>query len=345
MSKELEDIELRSEEVNEILSRVPNWMIRKGNSLFLSLILLLLFSSWIIKYPDIVTSEALITNEIKSQKGIAKINGKLDSIFVKKNQQIIKKQIVGTIENSANFSDVLLLKSILDTIKLQKKAFFFPIDKLPILNLGDIESSYELFEKNYIQYILDKNNSPLKDFQSKKKLNETEISQIVKKRNLLKDTKLSFNKLKNKVDNWENHYVLESELNGHIYFQNDWNSKQSVSKGDLLFIITPLEASIYIAKLKIDPHDIWKINVGQKVNIKLDSYPEQEYGVLEGTVKDISSISSRNGFYLVDVSLPKQLITSKNAVITYRQELSGEAEIITADIRLIERFFVSLNKF
>ena len=54
MPNKLEDIELRSEEVQEILAKVPHWMLRWGNVLFLSLILMLLFLSWLIKYPDIM---------------------------------------------------------------------------------------------------------------------------------------------------------------------------------------------------------------------------------------------------------------------------------------------------
>ena len=38
MSKKIKEIELRSEEVQEILAKVPNWMIRWGSVLFLSLI-------------------------------------------------------------------------------------------------------------------------------------------------------------------------------------------------------------------------------------------------------------------------------------------------------------------
>ena len=59
MNTNLKDIELRSEEVQEILTKVPNWMIRWGNTLFLFLIVLLLALSWLVKYPDIITSEAI----------------------------------------------------------------------------------------------------------------------------------------------------------------------------------------------------------------------------------------------------------------------------------------------
>ena len=45
-NEHIDQIELRSEEVQEILTKVPNWMIRWGNTLFLVLIGMLLLLSW-----------------------------------------------------------------------------------------------------------------------------------------------------------------------------------------------------------------------------------------------------------------------------------------------------------
>jgi multidrug efflux pump subunit AcrA (membrane-fusion protein) len=117
MPEQLEDIELRSEEVQEILTKVPHWMIRWGNVLFLSLILMLLFVSWFVKYPDIIPSQALITTQIPPQKEYANITGKLDAILVKDNQEIKNNEPLAIIENTANFEDVYTLKSIIDSNK------------------------------------------------------------------------------------------------------------------------------------------------------------------------------------------------------------------------------------
>ena len=53
---ENKEIEIRSDEVQEILSAVPNWMIRWGITLIFGLIIMLVFISWFIKYPDIILS-------------------------------------------------------------------------------------------------------------------------------------------------------------------------------------------------------------------------------------------------------------------------------------------------
>jgi len=193
MSEKLEDIELRSEEVQEILTKVPHWMIRWGNVLFLALILMLLFVSWLVKYPDIILSEATITTQIPPQKEYANITGKIDAILVNDNQEVVDSQPLEILENSANYRDVFILKSIIDTIQVSNKSFHFPVDSLPILFLGDVESQFALFENSYIQYQLNKELKPftneavankysilelnrrLRSLQSQKEINRTEL--------------------------------------------------------------------------------------------------------------------------------------------------------------------------
>lgn len=79
------------------------------------------------------------------------------------------------------------------------------------------------------------------------------------------------------------------------------------------------------------------------MNIKLENYPDIEFGVLNGIVKNISLIPDSEGLYFVDVELPKKLITSYKKEIDFKQEMRGTAEIITEDLRLIERFFYQLK--
>ena len=202
----LNNIELRSEEVQEILTRVPHWMIRWGNALFLGLILLVLFFSWFVKYPDIIPSEAVITSNIPPQKEYAKISGKLEAILVTDNEHVTRGQPLAVIENSANYEDVYLLKSVVDTLKFDKKNFSFPMDKLPILFLGEIETQFALFENSYIQYILNKElrpfanealankysitelNTRLKSLKSQRELNRNELD--IKRRELQRNQQL-----------------------------------------------------------------------------------------------------------------------------------------------------------
>ncbi|WP_282147614.1 HlyD family secretion protein [Algibacter lectus] len=426
MPDKLEDIDLRSEEVQEILSKVPHWMIRWGNVLFLVLIILLLFLSWLVKYPDIIASEALITTKIPPQKEYAKITGKLEAILIKDNQEVSGGQCLAILENTANYKDVFKLKSIIDTITLNRQYFKFPIDSLPLLFLGNIESQYALFENSYIQYQLNKELKPysneavanrysiselnrrLRSLQSQKEINKTEldfkkkdlqrhvllfdkgiisaqdfenkqleaaqaernyknfessisqiregisnakqtskgteINRVKEEMVLLKNVIQSFNQLKKAIRDWEYQYVLQSNINGKVSFLNFWNSNQTVNQGDLVFTIIPSGNSSFIAKLKAPGQNSGKIKIGQKVNLKIENYPDREFGVLNGVVKNISIVPDINGLYVIDVELPKVLVTSYGKTIDFKQEMRGSAEIITEDLRLIERFFYQFKE-
>ena len=425
-NEHIEQLELRSEEVQEILTKVPSWMIRWGNTLFLFLILLLLALSWFVKYPDIINSEVIITTEIPPQKEYAKLTGKIDTILVKDTQNVFDNQPLAIIENTANYNDVFFLKNIIDTISVQKRSFSFPVDKLPILFLGDIETSYALFENNYLQYILNKELDPysneaiansittaelnkrLRNLQSQKSLNRrelqlklkdlirnkslfnkgvisekeyetkqleylegernyknmtssisqiresisnskkiskgTEISRIREEMSLFKNVIQSFNQLKKSIKDWEMKYVLNSKINGKVSFLNYWSKNQTVNQGDLVFTIISSKNSSFIAKLKTPAQNLGKVKIGQTVNIKLQNHPDYEFGVLKGIVNSISEVSNKDGFYTIDVSLPKELITSYNKKIAFKQEMRGTAEIVTEDLRLIQRFFYQFNK-
>src|SRR5690606_28166887 len=175
MSEKLNNIELRSEEVQEILTKVPHWMIRWGNVLFLSLIIMLLAMSWFIKYPDIITSKAIITTQVPPQKEYAKTTGKLAKIFVKDNQIVAKNQSLAILENTASYQDVFMLQTITDTLKINNKSFDFPIENMPVLFLGEMDTDYAIFENSYLQYVLNKDLQP---FSNEAMANRVSLSEL-----------------------------------------------------------------------------------------------------------------------------------------------------------------------
>ena len=82
--------ELRSEEVQEILTRVPHWLIRWGSVVVLIILVMLLLVSWIVKYPDIVGSEIVITTNTPPQKLVAKTSGKIEAILINDKSNVSK---------------------------------------------------------------------------------------------------------------------------------------------------------------------------------------------------------------------------------------------------------------
>ena len=106
---------------------------------------------------------------------------------------------------------------------------------------------------------------------------------------------------------------------------------------DNVFSVIPTIEKGYIGKLKAPALNSGKIQVGQAVNIRLTNFPDSQYGMLCGKIKNISLTPDKDGNLLIDVSLSQKLKTSYHKTIPFQQEMTGSAEIVTEDLRLIER--------
>lgn len=421
-----DNLNLRSEEVQEILSNPPIWIVRWGITLIFMFVCIIICLSFIIKYPDFVTAKILVTTKQPTEKVTSRYSGQLDKIFVKNRDTVQTGQKLAIIKNTGNFKDVYLLKSIIDRLPFDIKKFHFPFNKTSHLTLGDINNAYINFEKSYIDYFLLKNLDPytnklgdnkislqelknqLRNQIAQKRLQEREfklkqidferdkhlfekgiisqrdyelkelefiqiqknissmaisISQITESissanhtlistkineqedsTRLLKNLKQSYDLLKEAIRNWEYNYTLTSSINGVISFQDFWGANQFVNIGNVVFTILPVDTSNLVGKLVIPSQNAGKVSVGQKVLIKLDNYPYQEYGMLIGKVTNFSISPDSEGNYTVFIVLPKDTKTSYNKTLKFTQELLGNAEIITENLSVAERMFYKFRE-
>ena len=88
-------------------------------------------------------------------------------------------------------------------------------------------------------------------------------------------------------------------------------------------------------KAVADAQSISKLKEGQKVLIKLDGFNSQEYGSVEGMVSSISEIPY-DGEYQIRIDLPNKLTTMDDIQIPFIQDLTGIAEVLTEESRLIK---------
>jgi HlyD family secretion protein len=150
--------------------------------------------------------------------------------------------------------------------------------------------------------------------------------------------KESYDNLQAQIRLWEQTYVLKSPVNGVITFTKFWSVNQNVIAGDKVITVIPKEKSSIVGKVDLPMSGSGKVKVGQMVNIKLANYPYMEFGMLRGKVKTISLVPSDNN-YSVEVEFPDGLKTNYGKQLEFSQEMQGTAEIITEDVRLLERFF------
>jgi HlyD family secretion protein len=152
------DIELRSEEVKEILGHIPHWIIRWGTLLVFFIIALIIMGSWWFKYPDMVNAGILVTTENPPSNAVARTNGKIMQLLVKDNEEVHPGQVMALIENPGQLDDIQKLKTELDSLRSNSRE---PLDRIvpsfpgnPVL--GDIQPFYANFLKLYndlIQFV------------------------------------------------------------------------------------------------------------------------------------------------------------------------------------------------
>lgn len=146
----------------------------------------------------------------------------------------------------------------------------------------------------------------------------------------------ALNTLKAQLDDWKNKYLLVAPIDGKVAFAGFFQENQQIQNNQTICFINP-ENTNYYAEVYIPQNNFGKVKQGQKILLKLPSYPFQEYGAVEGKLDFISNIATDSG-YVAKVVLPNGLKTNNNKQVQYRDGLRAEGEIITADLKLSDRF-------
>ncbi len=146
-------VELQGNEVEDMLGRIPSWITRNGTLLFLFLIALLIFGSWVFRYPDIKRARIVVTSVNPPADLEARTSGKIVRLFVGNNERVESGDVLAMIENPAGFEDVRRLKeelAALDSGRLEEVASDLP--ELSNAQLGTIQADYSIFLKAYRDY-------------------------------------------------------------------------------------------------------------------------------------------------------------------------------------------------
>ncbi|SHM45778.1 HlyD family secretion protein [Chryseobacterium polytrichastri] len=421
----LDNIQLRSESVQDILTQPPHWMIRWGNTIIFIILLLILVMSYIIKYPEFIPAPIVVTSQNPPEKLEARISTKIEKIFIKDHQEVKKNEVLMVMQSAANYKDILELKKLVDSIA-PNQLRSFPVQQSSHFKLGELQgdynnfakafqdeelftrlqpyapeslaanqslseyrmriltmkqqksleqAKYEITKKSYqrsqelfnqgVIAAMELENEKIKYLQAQQNLeninislsqmeesisnvNRTKSGTVINtekdKINYSSQTLQLFEQLRKSLKQWEQNYLVISSTDGVASFQQFFGENQFVKTGEAILSILPKNKDKLVGRMSVPAINSGKIIQGEKVLIKLDNYRFQEYGIVEGRVQNISLSSDDKGNYYVDVVLPKGLKTSYNKTLVFDKELRGSAEIVTQDLRLIERFFYQIRK-
>jgi HlyD family secretion protein len=413
--------EIRSSEVQEILSFIPHWIVRWGITVFFFTLCVILLASWFIRYPDMVNSRIVITSEDPPASIIARTSGNLYK-FVKEGDMVKKGQYLGMIENAADEKDIEKLRATLDSFKtvLAKPELLvqpFPFDEE--LSLGELQGEYLSFVKAYNNYRFagkldfhQKQVSSLRsqvtyyeklntELETQRKLMERDLELAMKKykadqqlfsekaipqaemdkseseylnnqrnyenakssiisnsiqvaelekrimdltlqgmdsdNNTFTSLQDAFRRLQGQFAVWEQQYMLKSPTAGVVTFFKFWSNNRFVNMGEEVMTIVPGSQQVF-GLLQVPVYGSGKVKEGQRIKIRVDNYPSEEYGMVEATVESISPVP-RNGMYSIRAKLDNGLRTTYNKHLEFKTEMQGSADIVTDNLRLIERIF------
>lgn len=148
--------------------------------------------------------------------------------------------------------------------------------------------------------------------------------------------------LKSATSEWEKKYIIKAATNGKAIFSSPLQENQFLQSGKTIGFVNPSNSK-YFAQITLPQNNFGKVEKGQKVQLRFDAYPYQEFGIVEGKLKYISKLPSDSGF-LAYIELPKGLTTNYHQQIQYQNGLKSEALIITREARLSQRIYYSLIK-
>ena len=141
---------------------------------------------------------------------------------------------------------------------------------------------------------------------------------------------------------WEQSYLLVAPCNGIVTFTKYWQENQNVNAGEVLVTVVPDGDTQVVGKILLPQQGAGKVKVGQTVNVKFDNFPYLEYGLVKVSIRNISlvpvQVNESTKAYMLEVEFPDKLVTTYGRELTFSQEMTGTAEIITDDLRLLDKF-------
>jgi multidrug resistance efflux pump len=139
---------LYSEPIREIMDNPPGRILRWGTTVIFAIIFILLFFSWLIRYPEKIIAPIEITTINPPVTLVSKISGNIKYLYVNDRENVPAGKILAVMETTASLSETGLLEGIIDTMKNPDN--ILPSSLPDFTELGEIQGYYGTFQKNLI---------------------------------------------------------------------------------------------------------------------------------------------------------------------------------------------------
>lgn len=170
---------------------------------------------------------------------------------------------------------------------------------------------------------------------------EAELRRRDEQRERVAAVKAAFRRLQLDYLTWEDAHVMRAPIDGCVSMRRVWSDHQAVRTGDEVMVIVPHGGTI-TGRIQLAQTSAGKVEPGQALTIRLDSYPMYEYGLLHGRVLAVAAVADAEGFPTT-VELTDGMVTDQRVTLELRSGMEGDASIVTRERRLLERVFSQIT--
>lgn len=147
------DYSSHSEEAQEILGKIPSWIIRWGATLIFLIFLIILIGCCFIDYPERVNGTITITTVSSPIDVVSKSSGNIEKILVSNGDLVKDNVILGVIHSNADYNDILFIEKNL--MSIQDSVLNLEVCEnwiYNLYNLGDLQSEWTYFSSACLKY-------------------------------------------------------------------------------------------------------------------------------------------------------------------------------------------------
>ena len=148
------NIEVLNEEIQEILGTPPGWILRFGTLIFFIVIVVLIWLSYWIQYPDVVVSEIIVSFNNPPTKLISTKLGYINKLHAVHNQKVKKGQLLISYNSEANYKDVLSLYEKLLQVEQTNQSSILSLSFTENYSIGELQKYLFQFLEKQKQYSL-----------------------------------------------------------------------------------------------------------------------------------------------------------------------------------------------
>lgn len=142
------------------------------------------------------------------------------------------------------------------------------------------------------------------------------------------------------AEEWKSRFILSAPRDGISSFVRLLQVGDYANVNEPVLFINSGSLNFF-GQMRIPQTNLGKVQPGQKVLIKLHSFPYEEYGLIEGKVISMSQVPDAESNFISTVQFS---FNTDQKHIVLRNGMTASAEIVTLESSLLRRFFRNIIK-